>query len=81
MRQDVKRVFRERDEAQLGGVCAGLGTYLGVDPVIVRIVWILVTVFTGFVFGIVAYALAWIIVPRSPVPGAPAGPVGGAAGG
>ncbi len=73
MAQEVKRVFREREQAKLGGICAGLGTYLGLDPVIVRIVWILVTVFTGFVFGIVSYVLAWIVIPQLPAPAASAG--------
>jgi len=61
MPQDIKRIYREREEAKLGGVCAGLGTYLGIDPV-----------FTGFVFGIVGYLLAWLIIPQRPVPPEPA---------
>jgi len=74
MEQNVKRIYRERDEAKLGGVCAGLGSYLGVDPVILRVVWLLATVFTGFVFGIVGYALAWLIIPQEPVARVTVGP-------
>ena len=73
MTQEIRRIYREREEAKLGGVCAGLGTYLGLDPVILRVVWLLATVFTGFVFGIVAYGLAWLIVPLRPAPAVPRG--------
>jgi phage shock protein C len=57
----------------LGGVCGGLGSYLGVDPTLVRIV----TVLSLFLPGpqILAYLVAWIIVPEEPyVAPAPAAP-------
>ena len=73
MPQEVRRIYREREEAKLVGVCAGLGTYLEIDPVILRVVWMLTTVFTGFVFGIVGYVLAWVIIPQRPVPPVRAG--------
>ena len=63
---DIKRIYREREDAKLGGICAGLGTYLGLDPVILRVAWLLATVFTGFVLGIVAYLMAWIVIPQRP---------------
>ena len=72
MTPDIKRIYREREDAKLGGICAGLGTYLGLDPVILRLTWLLATVFTGFVFGIVAYLVAWIVIPQRPMPQAPA---------
>jgi phage shock protein C len=62
----IKRLYREPEEAKLAGVCAGLGTYFEIDPVILRVAWLLATVFTGFVFGIVAYLVAWIVVPQRP---------------
>jgi len=56
-----KRLTRGADK-KLVGVCSGLGDYLGIDPVLVRLVWVLVTVFSGFVPGVVAYVLvAWIM--------------------
>ena len=62
----VRRLYRIRDGAWMGGVCTGLGVYLEIDPVVVRLVWSLVTVFTGFVFGIVGYLLAWLVIPETP---------------
>ena len=47
----------------LGGVCGGLGEYFTIDPTLVRIVYILVTVATGLLLGIALYIVLWLIVP------------------
>ncbi|MCF7885614.1 MAG: PspC domain-containing protein [Candidatus Marinimicrobia bacterium] len=65
----AKRFLRSKDNRIIGGVCGGLGEYLDIDPVIIRIVW-LVLFFAGGV-GFLAYLVAWIIVPEendSPYP-------------
>lgn len=66
MTHDVKRLYRSRDEARLVGVCGGLGDYLGIDPVLIRLLWVGITCITGFIPGILAYLFAWIIVPEQP---------------
>ena len=48
----------------IAGVFGGLGEYGNIDPVFLRLIWILVVVFTGFVPGIVAYLLAIIVIPK-----------------
>ena len=48
----------------LGGVCGGLAEYFDTDPTIIRLVWVLLTILTGFVAGIIGYFIAWIIVPE-----------------
>ncbi len=52
---------RDRDGAVLGGVCAGLGRRLGIDPIVLRVVFIAATAAGGI--GVLLYALAWILVP------------------
>jgi phage shock protein PspC (stress-responsive transcriptional regulator) len=47
----------------LGGICGGLGDYLDVDPVVIRLVWVVLTLFTWGI-GLLAYCIAWIIVPE-----------------
>lgn len=47
------------------GVCGGAGEYFNIDPVIVRVVWILIVAFTGFAPGIIAYLLAALVMPES----------------
>lgn len=54
----------------LGGVASGIARYFGLDPTIVRLVWILLTFFNPV--GIVIYLIAWIIIPPAPDGGATA---------
>jgi phage shock protein C len=74
MSEDYKRLYRSRAAAQLAGVCAGLGSYVKIDPVVVRLLWVGVTCLTGFIPGIVAYLIAWLIVPQEPLPAPAARP-------
>ena len=57
------RLYRSRTDRMRGGVAGGLGRYLGVDPVIIRLA-IVALVFAGI--GVVAYIVAWVIVPEEP---------------
>jgi len=59
-----KRLYRSRKDRVIGGVCGGLGGYLQMDPVIVRLIW-LATVLLGGT-GVLAYLVAWILIPESP---------------
>ena len=59
---EPKRLFRSRKERILGGVCGGLGNYLNVDPVLIRVVWAILFFAAGA--GLLAYILAWIIIPE-----------------
>jgi phage shock protein C len=60
----MKRLYRERTDRMLAGVCAGLAKNLDVDPVLVRVGFILGTFANGI--GILAYLILWILVPRRP---------------
>lgn len=59
-----KRLYRSRKERMLAGVCGGIAEYFEVDPTLVRLAWVLFTFVGGA--GIVAYIIAWIIVPEAP---------------
>ena len=59
---EPKRLFRSRKDRIIGGVCGGLGNYLNVDPVLVRVVWAILFFAAGV--GLLAYILAWIIIPE-----------------
>ncbi len=48
---------------KIAGVCGGVAEYLGIDPTIVRIIW-LVLVF-GYGFGLIAYLLCWLLFPKA----------------
>jgi len=52
---------RERRSRMVAGVCGGLGRYLDIDPVVFRILFVMLTFFGGF--GLLVYAAAWLFVP------------------
>ena len=56
-----KKLTRSNNK-MIGGVCAGIADYLGLDPTIVRIAWILTVFFAGF--GILLYLILWIVMPK-----------------
>ena len=58
-----KQLRRSRTNKMVAGVCGGLGEYLGIDPVVVRLVWTLATLL-GFGTGLLIYLVAWIIIPE-----------------
>jgi phage shock protein C len=59
-----KRLYRSHKEKMIGGVCGGLAEYFDIDPVFVRILFV-VAVFAGG-SGILAYIICWIIIPEQP---------------
>jgi phage shock protein C len=62
-----RRLVRSATDAKIAGVCGGLAAYLGVDATPVRVGWIVLSVFPGAVVcGVIAYLVAWIIVPKAP---------------
>lgn len=58
-----RRLYRDPDNRIFGGVCGGLGAYLNIDPVILRI--ILVVLFFAFGVGLLVYIIMWIVVPEA----------------
>jgi len=59
----MKRLYRSKKERILGGVCAGLGEHLDIDPTVIRLIWAAVSVLS-LGTGIIIYILAWIIIPE-----------------
>ncbi|MCX8190148.1 MAG: PspC domain-containing protein [Candidatus Diapherotrites archaeon] len=57
-----KKLYRSSKNNWLGGVCGGIGEYFEVDPNIVRIVWIALTL-ASLGFGLLLYIAAWLIIP------------------
>lgn len=62
------RLYRDRADKMLGGVCAGIANYINVDPAVVRLLFAIIT-FGGFGFGIFLYILAWVILPARDLDG------------
>lgn len=62
----MKRLYRSYTDKKLAGLCGGLGEYLGVDPTVVRLGAVFLTIATGFFPGMIFYFIAWIVVPEAP---------------
>ena len=60
-----KRLYQSKDDIMIAGVCAGIAEYLDVDPTIIRLLWVLLTI-GGFGAGILIYIAMAIIVPEDP---------------
>lgn len=60
----MKHLYRSHTNRVLGGICGGLGDYFGIDPVLVRLVWLLLILFGGL--GLILYPIAWLIIPLAP---------------
>jgi phage shock protein C len=60
-----QRLTRIPADAKIAGVCAGIADYLDVDVTLVRALWLALSIVPGaIVGGIVAYALAWVVMPE-----------------
>ncbi len=60
-----RRIYRSRQERMVAGVAGGLGAYLGIDPTLVRILFVFLTL-VGSGSGLLVYLILWIIVPKAP---------------
>lgn len=58
-----KKVYRNPDNAMIAGVASGLAAYFGIDPVIVRLLFVLTTIFGGW--GLAVYIVLWIVMPEA----------------
>jgi phage shock protein C len=65
-----RRLTLSSTDSKIAGVCGGIAEHFNVDPTMVRLIWAALSVVPGgFVGGILAYLLAWIIIPKGPLPG------------
>lgn len=62
----MKRLYRSKKDRMLCGVCGGIAEYFNVDPTLIRILWVILSLL-GVVFpGILAYIICCIIIPENP---------------
>jgi phage shock protein C len=57
-----RALVRSRKDRVLAGVCAGAADYFGIDVTLIRVIWAVVSVITGGA-GVLAYLVAWAIIP------------------
>ena len=59
----MKKLYRSLDR-KLAGVCGGIAEYLGVDPTVVRIVYLVLTLFSVAFPGVLLYLILWALIPE-----------------
>ena len=62
----MKKLYRSNTNKVFAGIIGGLGEYLDVDPVLLRVFWLLILAVTGLVPGLIVYLIATFIVPKKP---------------
>ena len=62
----MKILYKSSDDFKISGVCGGVGEYFDIDPTLIRLGMIILTILTGVVPGIIGYVVAVIIIPKNP---------------
>jgi phage shock protein C len=65
-----KQLRRPLDDRILAGVCSGIGRYLAVDPVLIRVGFVVLAALTWGA-ALLAYPIAWFLMPEEPAPAEP----------
>lgn len=63
--ENTKRLYRSRSDKMIGGVCGGIAQYLNLDPSLIRVITVLLAF--GFGSGLLAYLIAFLIIPEEPL--------------
>ena len=64
-----KRLVRPQADRTIGGVCAAIARYFSVDVTAVRLLWVVLSIYPGaIILGVLAYSIAWFIIPSEPLP-------------
>lgn len=61
----MKRLYRSDKNRMIAGICGGIGEYFDIDPTLVRIIYVIVSVFSIAFPGILVYLILWVIIPHS----------------
>ena len=67
MASEPKKLYRSRSSRMISGVCGGLAEYMNIDPVVVRLIFVITAIF-GASIGFWVYIIMWIAVPEQPAP-------------
>jgi len=62
MNHQDKRLYKSRTNKVIGGVCGGIGEYFGIDPTILRVIFVVLIFFHGA--GLLIYLIAWLCMPK-----------------
>ncbi|MFV0315257.1 MAG: PspC domain-containing protein [Anaerotignum sp.] len=58
-----KKLYRSNTDVKISGVCGGIAQYFDIDSTLIRLIWILLSVFTGFFIGLLVYLVCVFVIP------------------
>ena len=61
-----KKLYKSQTNKKWDGVCGGIAEYLNVDVTVIRLLWILLTVFSAGIGGLIAYLICSVVIPNPP---------------
>ncbi len=59
----MRKLYRSNSDVKLSGVCGGLAEYLNIDATLIRLLWVLVSLFSGVFLGILVYVICVFVIP------------------
>ncbi len=62
----MKKLYRSKTEKQIAGVCGGIAVYFNIDPTVVRIIFVLVSLFSASIPGLLIYIICALVIPEEP---------------
>lgn len=62
-----KKLYLSTTDKKISGVCGGIAEYVELDSTLIRLIWVVITVSSGILPGIVGYIIAAVVIPKPPV--------------
>lgn len=63
---EIKRLYLSATDRKIFGVCGGIAEYLEIDSTLIRLLWIILTIATAVVPGVIGYIIAAVVIPPKP---------------
>ena len=61
-----KKLYRSNENSWLGGVCGGLGEFFNIDPTLIRVVYVVLAIFSAGFPGLLIYIILCVVIPKAP---------------
>ena len=59
----MKKLYRSKRDVKISGVCGGIAEYFHIDATLIRLLWVLVSLFTGVFIGLLVYVVCVFVIP------------------
>ena len=62
----MTKLYRSKSNKRIAGICGGFGETYGIDPTLLRLLFVFLAIVSGFLPMVVVYIVGWLIIPKSP---------------